>query len=319
MPESASTPATARGAETAAPAPSAGPPRLRKREIPAVIIRGGKRGFDHNVTNLAAAVAFNLFLAIPSALLVVVGAFSLFAGPNAVHTILRHLSRVMPPSAVQLLGSSLTRTTHTHSGGLIMIIVGALLALWSLSGAMQTIMWGVNIAQETDENRGFVRRRVVALLMIFATTIAFALVFVLLVLGPHMSGWVGSAVGHSTVVNWVWWTAQWPILIFGLLGAFSIVLWLAPDSDWPRRRFASTGALFAVVVWLAASGLFAFYTSRFSSYDKTWGSLAAVIIMLTWLWLGALALLLGAEIDAEAGRRRAAPGPVSSPPASPAR
>jgi membrane protein len=308
MPETANTPATAMDAEAETPAPSPGPRRLPKREIPAVILRGAKLGFDHNVTNLAAAVAFNLFLAIPSALLVAVGAFSLLAGPNAIDTILRHLSGVMPPSAVQLLGSSLTRTINAHSGGLVMIIVGALLALWSLSGAMQTIMWGVNIAQETDEGRGFVKRRLVALLMIVATTLAFALVFVLLVLGPHMSGWVGSAVGHTTVVDWVWWTAQWPILILGLLGAFSIVLWLAPDSDWPRRRFASTGALFAVVVWLAASGLFAFYTSRFSSYDKTWGSLAAVIIMLTWLWLGALALLLGAEIDAEAGRRRATPG-----------
>ncbi|MGN6377816.1 MAG: YihY/virulence factor BrkB family protein [Gaiellales bacterium] len=286
--------------------------RLRKREYPAIIFRGGKRGMQHNVTNLAAAVAYNLFLAIPSALLVVVGGFSLLAGPNAVHTIMRHLSTVMPPSAVQLLDSTLTRTTQANSGGLIMIVVGVLLALWSLSGAMQTIMWGTNIAYEIDDSRNFVKRRLIALVMIFAGTIAFALVFVLLVLGPQMSGWVGSWVGHTNVVNWVWWSAQWPILIVGLLFCFALVLYLAPNIDPPTWRFVSPGAMFAVVVWLAASALFAFYTSRFSSYNKAWGSLAAVIIMLTWLWLAALALLMGAEINAEAERRREAPGRATS-------
>ncbi len=277
---------------------------LSKRDYFAVIVRGVKSALHDNVTNLASAVAYNAFLAIPSALLVALGGFSLLAGPSAVKTIMSHLSSVMPKSAVSLLGSSLTRTTQAHSGGLVMIVIGLVLALWSLSGAMQTVMWAMNMAYQRDETRNFVKKRLIAVAMILASVFAFALVFCLLVLGPHMTQWVGSAVGNTTVVTWAWWIGQWPILLVGLMTAFAIVLYLAPNVTPPKWQFISPGAVFALVVWLIASALFALYTSQFASYNKTWGSLSAVIVMLTWLWLSALALLLGAEINAEAERSR---------------
>src|SRR5436305_4968530 len=173
---------------------------LSKRDYLAVVVRGVKSALADNVTNLASAVAYNAFLAIPSALLVALGAFSLLAGPSAVHTIMQHLSSVMPKSAVSLLGSSLTRTTQAHSGGVIMIVVGFLLALWSLSGAMQTVMWATNMAYERDETRNFAKKRLIALAMIIASVVSFALVFCLLVLGPQMTDWIGSAAGNTTVV-----------------------------------------------------------------------------------------------------------------------
>src|SRR3954447_9650239 len=119
---------------------------LSKRDYLAIMVRGAKEALDDNVTNLAAAVAYYIFLSIPSALLVAVGAFSLFAGPNAINTIVDHLSTVMPKSAVNLLADSLTRTIQAQSGGLIMICVGLALAFWTLSGAMQTVMWALNAA-----------------------------------------------------------------------------------------------------------------------------------------------------------------------------
>ena len=134
--------------------------------------------------------------------------------------------------------------------------------------------------------------------------VAFALVFGLLVLGPVISDWLGSLFGLEDVFGWIWWTAQWPVLVVGLLAAFATVLYLGPDVDHPRWQFLTPGAAVAVVVWLVASGLFAVYTSTFGSYDKAWGSLAAVIVMLTWLWLSSLALLLGAELNAETERSR---------------
>jgi membrane protein len=140
--------------------------------------------------------------------------------------------------------------------------------------------------------------------MVAAGVVAFLLVFVLLVLGPAVSTWVGDAMGAESAVRWVWWVAEWPVLVVTLLAAFGAILYLGPDVDHPRYRFLSFGALFAVVTWIAASGAFAVYVSGFASYNKAWGSLAAVIVMLTWLWLGALALLLGAEINAEAERSR---------------
>jgi membrane protein len=133
---------------------------------------------------------------------------------------------------------------------------------------------------------------------------AFALAFGLLVLGPHLSGWIGGALNLETVIDWLWWTAQWPVLIVGLLVAFATILYLGPDVDHPRWQFLTFGTGLAVVVWLIGSGAFAVYASQFGSYNKAWGSLAAVIIMLTWLWLSALALLFGAEVNAEAERSR---------------
>jgi len=277
---------------------------LSARDYVGVVYRGIKRALADNVTNLAAAVAYYAFLAIPSALLVAVGAFSVFAGPDAINNILDHLSPVMPASAVNLIGDTLTRTTQAQSGGLVMIVVGFLLALWTLSGAMQTVMWALTAAYERDETRGFVKKRLIAVTLIFCVVVSFALVFVLLVLGPDASGWVGSAVGNTTLVRWVWWTAEWPILLVGLMTMFAIVLYLAPNVVPRKWQFITPGAVFAVVVWLVASGLFAVYTSNFSTYNKAWGSLAAVIIMLTWLWVSALALLVGGEINAEVQRCR---------------
>jgi membrane protein len=129
-------------------------------------------------------------------------------------------------------------------------------------------------------------------------------VFALLVLGPHMVKWIGDAVGQESLVSWVWWTAQWPILLVGLLIAFAGILYLGPNVDHPRWSFLSFGAVLAIVLFLVLSGAFAFYVSRFGSYNKTWGSLSAVVVMLTWLWLSSVALLFGAEVNAEAERSR---------------
>jgi membrane protein len=134
---------------------------------------------------------------------------------------------------------------------------------------------------------------------------AFALVAVLLMFGPVISSTIAShAGGAGHAVKIAWWAAQWPILFFGLLAAFATLLYLGPDVDLPTWEFLTPGAVVAVLLWLAASAGFAVYTATFASYNKTWGSLAAVIVMLTWLWLTGMALLLGAEINAEAERSR---------------
>ena len=267
------------------------------------MVRGVKEAMADHVTNLAQAIAYCGFLAIPSALLVALGLFAELAGPSTVDSLMTRLSSVMPQSAVDLLSTSLTRTTQS-GGGILMIVLGVALALWSLSGAMQTVMWAMNVAYEREETRGFVRRRLIALAMIFCCVAAVGLVFGLLILGPFVSDWVGRSVGEPTVVNWVWWTAQWPILILGLLAAFATILWLAPDVQPSRWTFVTPGAVVAVVIWLVASGGFAVYANGFSSYNKTWGALSAAIVMLVWLWLSAVALLVGGEINSEAERSR---------------
>ena len=277
---------------------------LSRRDYVAMFKRAFKRFTGDHMTNIAAALAYYAFLAIPSLLLVVVGIFSLVAGPNAISTVIDKLHSVMPGQATSLIHDSLTRMTQHHGAGIAVLSIGGLLAVWSLTGAMQNVMWATNVAYNRDEGRGFVKRRITAAAMVVFALVGFALLFGVLILGPHLSQWVGDAVGQKTVVGYAWWIAEWPLLLIGLLVAFSGIMRLGPNVEHPKWQFLSIGAFVAILVWLIASGAFAFYVSRFGSYNKAWGSLSAVVVMLTWLWLSSVALLFGVEVNAEAERSR---------------
>jgi membrane protein len=281
-----------------------GPTDLSKRDYLAIVKRAFKEANDDHITSLAAALAYYAFLAIPATLLIAAGLFGLFAGPDAVTNVIDRLQGIIPSQASTLLEDSLNRLTQNQGTSITLIAVGGVLALWTLSGAMQNVMWALNTAYDREETRGFVRRRIVAGAMAVFALMASALALGLLVLGPHLSRWIGDAIGNKTAVEIVWWAAQWPILIGGLLLAFGVIYYLGPNVEQPKWHFVTLGAVFAVVIWLVASGAFAFYASRFGSYNKAWGSLAAVVVMLTWLWISSVALLLGAEINAEAERSR---------------
>jgi membrane protein len=285
--------------------PPAAPRSLRAREVFGVLRRAVKRIRADHATNLAQAIAFNLFMTIPSAALVAVGVFAHVADAGTAGRLLQHLSSVLPASVITLADHSLTRVTRHPERGTLLIVVGAVLSLWSLTGAMSTLQWALNIAYDRTDERGFLRARLAAVAMLVCIALALTLAFGLLVLGPQAIDWVGSATGQPTVVSWVWWTLEWPVLVAVLLIAFGGIYRFGPDREVTRMRFVTVGALCALAVWLAASGGFAWYVANFGSYNKAWGSLATVIIMLTWLWLTSLALLLGAAIDAEAERTKA--------------
>jgi membrane protein len=301
LPDGATPPQPERGE------PRLADPRLRDlsfRDWRAILVRGGREALADNVTDIAASLSYYLFLAIPAVLLVAVGVFSQTAGPETIESMVDRLEGVVPAEALTLIDESLTRVIENSSGGVALIAVGFLLALWTASGAMNALMRGLNRVYDRDETRSFLRQRATALGMLACLVLAFGLVFVLLVLGPLLSEWVGEALELEGLLGWLWWILEWPILLLGLFGAFAAVLYLGPNVVHPRWRFLTPGAVTAIVVWLAASGLFALYVASFGSYNKAWGSLAAVIVMLTWLWLSALALLLGAEVNAEAERSR---------------
>jgi membrane protein len=284
--------------------PDPGLTDLSARDHKAIVVRAVKQALAHGVTDSAAALAYYSFLAVPAVLLLAVGLFSLLASGDAITTLIDKLGTVIPSQATQLLEDSLRRMKENANGSLAIVIVGFVLALWTTTGAMTSFMRAVNGAYDREETRGFLKQRFVAVQMVFGLGLAALLVFGLLVLGPAISDWIGSALDVEGFIGWVWWIAQWPILISALLLVFATVLYLAPNVDHPRWQFVTPGSVFAVVVWLVASGAFAVYTSMFSSYNKAWGSLAAVVVMLTWLWLSGLSLLLGAEINAETERSR---------------
>jgi membrane protein len=277
---------------------------LSARDWLAVTKRAVKKMLDDNMTMIASALAYSSFFAIPSVLLAVVGLFTLVAGPSTIDTVVQHLGQVMPPQATQLIRGSLVRLDNKPSAGLTITMVGFALAFWSMTGAMTSYMTAVNLAYDREDRRNFVKKRVTALAMVACIGAAFLLIAVLLIFGPLIEKVIGDTLGIQSLMKYVWWVAQWPILIAGLLAAFATLLWLGPDVEHPRWRFLTIGSAIAVAIWLIASGAFAVYTSKFGSYNKTWGSLAAVIIMLTWLWLTSLALLFGAEFNAEVERSR---------------
>ncbi len=281
-----------------------GPADLSQRDWKAILVRAVKEAKDDRITDVAAMLAYYAFVAVPASLLVTLGLFTLLAGRETVTSIMAELQGVVPPETITLLEESLTRTLENQGGGIVMVAVGVLLAVWTATGAMNGLIRGLNVAYDRKETRGFVKQRLTALAMLGCLALAFGLVFGLLVLGPVLSTAIGNALGLETAFQWIWWSAQWPIVILGLLLAFAGIHYLGPNVDHPRWKFLTLGSVTSVVIWLAASGLFALYVSFFGSYNKTWGSLAAVIVMLTWLWLSSLAILLGAEINAEAERSR---------------
>jgi membrane protein len=281
--------------------------RLGAHEWIAIVRSAGRRTIDDHMSLIAQALAFSTFLAIPSVLLVAVGLFTLVADPGTIDSLIRQLHDVMPVEARDLLSRSLHRLDHQPNASLTLTVVGFVLAVWSTTTAMTHYMTALDIAYHRNDSRGFAKRRLVALALVACLGLAFLLIAGLLIFGPTVERHVGRAVGHETTVAYVWWTVQWPILVLGLLAAFATMLYLAPDDDERSWRMATPGALVAAVVWLAGSGALAFYTAHFDSYNKSWGSLSAVIVTMVWLWLTGLALLFGAELDSELEARTAVP------------
>ena len=277
---------------------------LAFRDWKSILVGAAKRFLADNGTMLASALAYSTFFAIPSVLLVAVGVFTLVVGPDTITTLMGHFRHVLPAQATSLLGGSLHRLDRNPSASVVMTVVGAVLAVWSTTGAMSSYMTALNLAYEQKDRRSFIRKRFVAVQMAAAIGVAFLLVAVLLIFGPSLETLVASHAGRAAgTVGWIWWVAEWPILLFGLVAAFSTLLHLGPDVEQRRWSLITPGSVLATTLWLAVSGLFAVYTASFGSYNKTWGSLAAVIVMLTWLWLTSIALLLGAEVNAETARR----------------
>jgi len=267
---------------------------------------------EDRISMTAQALAYSLFLAIPSALLVVIGVFSMVASPSDVTRLIDRLNGIIPPEAATLLENSLQRSVQ-GGNGIVLTVVGLMLALWTVTSAATTLMQGVTTAFDRDDKRGFARKRLLALVIVLCLLAAAALVGAFLVFGPYLERWLGDTVGQPSVTAWIWWTAQWPILVFALLGAFAVLLYLGPDVEQPSWKWVTPGAVVALVIWLAASAAFSFYASHFGSYDKTWGSVTAVVIMLVWLWLTSLALLIGAEINSETQKLASERGELSEP------
>lgn len=273
------------------------------REIGTRAVRGS---LDDNVPMMASALAYSAFFAIPSMLLLLLGVFTLVADDATITHLVDRLTIIAPSDAATLFGDSLRRLSERPSTGIALTLVGLGLAAWSMTNAMSTVISALNVAYDRHKDtRGFVRSRLAALAMAFFVGSAALLAGALLILGPQLQRWLGSVLDARGAVHAVWLVAQWPLLIAALLFAFSIVLHIGPGVQGaPPLAAPQPGVGRGGRVWLTVSWAFSYYTARFGTYDKTWGTLGAVIVTLIWLWLAGISLLFGGELNAETERLR---------------
>jgi membrane protein len=275
---------------------------LRPRHWIDIGLGAGRSALADHMPLLASALSYSSFFAIPSLLLLAIGVFTLAGSAATIDSVIAALHGAVPAEALDLFGASLKQIDSRAHTSVVLILVGSLLAIWSLTGAMSAFMTAIELAYARRDPRSFLRKRLVALELVAFFLLALALVCGLLVFGPTLSAWVGRKTSSESLVSWVWWGAEWPLLIGALLALLTIMLWLAPAQR-PSWQVLFPGALLATAIWIVSSAGFAFFTATYGTYNKTWGSLSAVIVTLVWLWLTALALLLGAELNAAAARR----------------
>lgn len=259
---------------------------------------------DDQCTDLAAALTYYGVLAMFPAAIALLSLVGLVSEPQqTVTTLLDILRQVGATSAADTLEPTLTDLASSQGAGLALVI-GLATALWSASGYVNAFGRGMNRIYEIDEGRPIWKLRPVMLLITLVLVLLAAVVAVGLVLTGPAAEAVGRAVGLESTAVTVWSIAKWPVLLAVVVLMVALLYYFTPNVKQPRFRWISVGACVAILVWVVASAAFGFYVANFSSYDKTYGSLAGVIAFLLWIWITNLALLFGAELDAEIERGR---------------
>jgi membrane protein len=260
---------------------------------------------EDNLTDSAAALTYYAVLSIFPALLAMISIVGLVFDPNTIIKVLTDVvSSIGPASAVDTFKGPIEGLTKSSGTAGIMLIVGIASALWTASGYVGAFMRASNVIYEVEEGRSFFKLRPLQMLVTLALVVLLALVLVSLVLTGPIAGAVGSAVGLSDAAVTAWNIAKWPVLFLVVIFMIALLYYASPNAKLGGLKTIFPGAALAIVVWLVASALFAFYVANFGSYNKTYGALGGVIIFLVWLWLTNVAILLGAELNAERERSK---------------
>jgi membrane protein len=291
------------GAPSGEERPPESPTELPKRSWWVVLRRSMKEFTDDNLSDAAAALTYYATLSIFPALLVLVSLLGL-AGPDTAQKLVDNLGDVVPGSTRQIISSAIMSLQQSSGAGLT-AIVGILFAIWSASGYVGAFMRAANTVFDVPEGRPVwktipVRLGITVVLLVLMSISAIIVVFT----GP-LARQAGDLLGLGSAAVTAWGIAKWPILLVILMFLVAILYWAAPNAKQPGFRWITPGGVVGVLLWLIASVGFAFYVANFSNYNKTYGALAGVIVFLVWMWISNLAILLGAELNAELDRARA--------------
>lgn len=255
-------------------------------------------------TDLAAALTYFAVLSIFPALIALVSLLGVIGqGQASVDALLSIVGSVAPGSTVEVIRGPLEQFTASPAAGFALVF-GILVAVWSASGYVGAFSRAMNRIYEIDEGRPFLTLRATQLGVTLVTILLLLVMVLILVVSGPVTDAVGSALGIGQAAQVVWSIAKWPVLAAAVVLLIAILYYATPNARQPKFRWMSLGALVAVIVLVLASVLFGLYVTNFSNYDRTYGSLAGIIVFLLWLWIMNLALLFGAEFDAELERGR---------------
>ncbi|MFF4362097.1 YihY/virulence factor BrkB family protein [Streptomyces sp. NPDC001604] len=305
---------------TPVPSPEeAGPDRHVERSAPdsptklpkgawAAVLKGSLKEFkDDELADRAAALTYYGVLSLFPALLVLVSLLGI-TGRSATDKVLTNIRQLTPGSARDIITRAVEQLQNNSGTGSVMALVGIVLAVWSASGYVAAFIRAANAVYDMPEGRPVwkvlpVRVGVTVVLMVLAVMSALIVVFT-----GGLARQTGQALGIGDTALTVWSIAKWPVLVLLVTIMIAILYWATPNAKVKGFRWITPGSLLALAIWLAASAGFAFYVANFASYNKTYGTMAGVIVFLVWLWISNLAILLGLEFDAESVRQRAIAG-----------
>ena len=249
---------------------------------------------EDQVTLLGAGVAFYALLSLFPAIIAGVSIYGLVADPETVRSQINELTEMLSPETAKILGTQIEQITSGAGGALgVATVVGILVALWSASSGMKALVTGVNLAYDETETRKFAKLRGLSLALTLGAMVLLAVALALIVGFPALtSSW-------PTPLAWTAGVLRWVLLAALVIAGLAVLYRLGPDRDQPRWNWVSWGSVFATVTWVVASIGFSIYASSFGNYNKTYGALAGVIILMFWLYLTAVIVLIGAELNTE--------------------
>jgi len=279
------------------------PTALGRRSWGGVLKRTFKGFKADNLTDWGAALTYYGVLSIFPALLVVVSILGLI-GSSATQPLIDNLGKVAPGPAQQIFTNAIHGLQSSQGSAGVVFFIGLAAALWSASGYVSAFSRASNAIYGIGEGRPFYLLRPLQVLITLVLMIMLAISAVAVVITGPLANQVGNVVGAGSTAVTVWDIAKWPVLILMVGIMFSILYFTAPNVRHPGFSWLTPGGLVAVLVWIVASVAFAFYVANFSSYNKTYGTLGGIIAFLVWLWISNLAVLFGAELNAELERGR---------------